>query len=109
MNRRMYLVGTVNLWGRAHGSQSPRMYPLRAASVALGHVGLEREREVHRLTRRGAVEAPLIRQGGDQHEAPPGLIIGGGVYQHRQAARRVVDIDAQLVAGTCDGQRDDPG
>ena len=77
-------VGTVNLGGRAHGSQSPRLNPLRAASVALGHVGLEREREVHGFTRRGAVEAPLGRQGGDQDQAPPGLRVDRGVYQHRQ-------------------------
>jgi hypothetical protein len=41
------------------GSQSPRLNDLRAASAALGHIGLDREREVHGFTRRGAIEAPL--------------------------------------------------
>jgi predicted ATPase len=41
------------------GSQSPRLNALRAASAALGHIGLDREREVHGFTRRGAIEAPL--------------------------------------------------
>ena len=92
-------VGTVRR--RGNDSQSPRL----SASVA-GRIRLEREREVHGFARRGAVDAPGGRQGGDQHQAPAGLGVGWRVHQHRQGARRVVDIDAQLAERAGDGQRD---
>ena len=47
------------------------------AHRVLGMTGLEREREVNGFARRGAVDAPGGRQGGDQHQAPPGLASAG--------------------------------
>ena len=84
----------------------PTYEPPRAASATLGDVGLEGEGEVHGLARRGGIKAPPRRQGGDQHQAPSGLRIDGGVHYHRQRARRVVDINAQLAAGAGDGEGD---
>jgi len=98
-------------WGRRAGGGSrltvPTYGPPWAASATLGEVGLEGEGEVDGLARRGRVKAPLRRQGGDQHQAPSGLRIGWCVHQHRQGARRVVDINAQPAAGAGDGEGDE--
>src|SRR5437773_12293866 len=69
-------------------------------------VRLEREREIHGLTGEGLEGTPLGRQGGEERQPGPGLGNGLLVYRHRQRKRRIVDVDAQLIAGTPDSKRD---
>jgi hypothetical protein len=79
---------------RGHAIHWTTGIALRAAFVALVKIGLELEREVHRLARWGRVKTPVGRQAGDQHQAPSGLGVGWRIHRHRHGSRRVVDINA---------------
>jgi hypothetical protein len=79
--------------GRARDSPDPRVIGLRAAAEGLVKTGLEHEREIHSLARRGPVVPPATRKAGEQHQPASDLRVGWPVYRHRQHGRCVVDID----------------
>ena len=83
-----------------------RECPRRRAIADLGQIGLEREREICGLARRGAERAPFCRQSGHQHQPASSVRTGWFAHPHGQGERRIVDVNAQMTAGAPNGKRD---